>query len=61
MGSDAELYLFDNERYVGEIVPLFHEFIRTGNAPDWLAHFIVENDMSFTFYRFIPHPTRTPS
>ena len=33
MGSDAEIFLFDFKAYQQEIVPLFHHFMLTGQAP----------------------------
>jgi hypothetical protein len=36
MGADAEVFLFDFKVYEQEILPLFHEFLLTGQVPEWL-------------------------
>jgi hypothetical protein len=40
MGADAEVFLFDFKAYTQEILPLFHEFLLTGQAPEWLSPLI---------------------
>ena len=34
MGSDARVYVFDHERYVREVVPVVHEWLRTLHLDD---------------------------
>jgi hypothetical protein len=36
MGSDAEVFVFNYEKYIREVVPAFHEVLRTGQIPEWL-------------------------
>lgn len=36
MGSQAEIFVFDYERYCGEVVPALVELLRTGEAVPWL-------------------------
>ncbi|MGK5681071.1 hypothetical protein [Actinoplanes sp. URMC 104] len=37
MGSDAELFLFDHDRYRHEVVPALVDLIRTGELAPWIA------------------------
>ncbi len=37
VGADAEIFVFDYERYRGEVVPALVELLRTGEAVPWLA------------------------
>jgi hypothetical protein len=44
MGADAEVFLFDYQRYRDEVVPALLELLGTGRAPTWLAEFIERCD-----------------
>ncbi|MET3428808.1 hypothetical protein BJ973_008020 [Actinoplanes tereljensis] len=37
MGADAEIFVFDYERYRGEVVPVLTALLRTGLPASWLA------------------------
>ncbi|WP_213011463.1 hypothetical protein [Paractinoplanes toevensis] len=37
MGADAEIFVFDYERYRGEVVPALTALLRTGSPATWLA------------------------
>jgi len=45
MGSDAEVFIFDHDAYVREVVPAFLELLLTGQAPDWLRPIIKSRDI----------------
>lgn len=40
MGADADLHVFDYERYRTEVVPAFVAMVRTGEPPAWLAEIV---------------------
>jgi hypothetical protein len=40
MGSDATLYVFDSERYTGEVVPAIRALLLNGELAPWLASIV---------------------
>ncbi|MEO3745207.1 hypothetical protein [Plantactinospora sp. B5E13] len=36
MGTNAEIFVFDDRRYRDEVVPTIVELLRTGAVPSWL-------------------------
>ena len=42
MGADAELFLFDYDRYVQEVVPAFHKLLMNGDLEPWLHEVVTD-------------------
>src|SRR5690349_13750650 len=36
MGSDAEIYIFDDVMFTDHVVPTIDDYVRTGQRPEWL-------------------------
>ena len=47
MGTDAEVFVFDYDAYITEVVPAFHKLLLTGHPPDWLYPIIKKRDIQF--------------
>src|SRR5262245_47912518 len=52
MGADAEIYVFDHLAY-REILPVFHQFLLTGQAPKWLHPLITYFDVKAEDWRSV--------
>jgi len=45
MGTDAEVFIFDYEAYMEEVVPAFVDTFRTGRVATWLQPFVKEREL----------------
>jgi hypothetical protein len=45
MGTDAEVFIFDYETYIVEVVPSFVDTFRTGRVATWLQPFVKERQL----------------
>lgn len=59
MGSDAEIYLFDDNAFLNYVTPGFHKLLRGQMLPHWLVHLIKYSDfedMGSLVEEFQSHP-----
>jgi hypothetical protein len=47
MGSDAEVYLFDDNHYTQTVVPALRQLLLTGQPEPWLAHLMDKHGLAF--------------
>lgn len=45
MGSDAEVFIFDHEAYLREVVPVFADVFREGHVAEWLQPFLKRREL----------------
>ena len=45
MGSDAEVFVFDYDAYLKEVVPTFLEFLKGRPLDDWLQPFVKRREL----------------
>src|SRR5882672_10628641 len=45
MGTDAEVFVFDHQAYIGEVVPAFVELLRDGRIVDWVRPFLERREI----------------
>ena len=45
MGEDAEVFLFDHNAYLTEVVPAFVDLFRNGQVVDWLHPFVKRREL----------------
>ncbi len=45
MGSDAEVFVFDHDAYLTEVVPTFLEFLKDRPLDDWLQPFVKRREL----------------
>jgi hypothetical protein len=45
MGEDAEVFVFDHNAYLTEVVPAFVELLRSGRIVDWLHPFLKRQEI----------------
>jgi hypothetical protein len=47
MGTDTEVFVFDHDAYLSDVVPVFHELLLNGQAPGWLYQLSRTRDIRF--------------
>lgn len=50
MGSDAEVFLFDHDAYLREVVPAFLELLKDSPLDDWLQPFVKRRELKPTLW-----------
>ena len=45
MGSDAEVFIFDYDTYLSEVVPAFVDLCRDATVAEWLQPFLIRREM----------------